>query len=522
MAFRAYRWLSGKSIAAGLLAAITVPAMAAFPPLRPVQAPVPVLTWRACGSGFQCATAAVPLDYAHPRAQHIHLALIRLPAKDRRHRIGSIFVNPGGPGISGVTVVRDGARQIFTPQVRARFDIIGFDPRGVGGSTPVHCFASNREAQAFWAGVPGFPATAGQERAIAARAAAYGRRCQERAGDLLRHVTTTDVARDMDLLRTAAGDSKLTYWGLSYGSYLGQVYANLFPGRVRAMALDGVVDPREYAENSVAWIADMAVGYEHSVTSFLTECAAAGSPRCAFATAPASTATTLRHRLRRMLARLHRQAQPLPGSIPPQAITYQDLADVIHSAMDEPGSWPALAQGLEYLHDNDPRAAAVFRTLGLPPAALPPNAPYNNTPDASKAVLCTDTALPRNPHLWPVLARQLARKAPLSGPVALYAQLPCATWPARSAERYNGPWDRPTSAPILLVTVTGDPAAPYPGARRAAQELRNTRTLIVDGYGHTSIHAGSSCALRVENHYLLTGKPPAPRTHCPVDRRPFS
>jgi pimeloyl-ACP methyl ester carboxylesterase len=461
----------------------------------------------------------VPLDYAHPRAQPISLALIRLPASDPGRRAGAIFIDPGGPGISGVRVAR-AAGQIFTADVRARYDIIGFDPRGVGASTPVRCFASNADVQAFWAATPTFPVTPDQQRAVAAKAGDYTHRCEQRSGDLLRHVDTADVARDMDLLRSALGDPTLNYWGLSYGSYLGEVYANLFPQHVRAMVLDGVVDPRAWADGTVDLLTSQAVAAEHTLGSFLTACAAAGAPRCAFAGAAGSTTDQLRHRLNLLLARARQTTLQVPGSQPPQPITYQDLVEGIDGAMDEPGSWSTLAEALQALVTNNPNGSAALRAVGIPPTPPQPGPDYDNTMDASHAVYCTDTALPRNPTKWPVLERRMARQAPLLNPVRLYAEMPCATWPT-SAERYTGPWNRHTNTPLLLVGVTGDPSTPYPGTEQAARELGNAHILTVDGYGHTSLHAGSSCALAAENRYLLTGQAPPTGTHCAVDYTPF-
>ena len=480
---------------------------------------VPALGWTDCSGGFQCATARVPLDYRHPYGRQISLAVTRLPASTPARRAGAIFVNPGGPGLSGVRFAH-AAVNLFSADVRARYDIVGFDPRGVGASTPVQCFASDAQAQAFWAAAPAFPVTSAQERSVAATAAGYTRRCRQRAGVLLRHVSTADTARDMDRLRAALGDAKANYWGMSYGSYLGEVYANLFPDRVRAMVLDGVIDPRAWADDTVDMLASQAAASEHSLDGFLTTCAKAGVRRCRFAAPDATGPGRLHRKLDLLLARARHRSLRVPGSQPPQPITYQDIVEGIDGAMDEPGSWVTLAEALQALVANDPAGAGALQAVGIAPTPPPPGPTYDNTNDASQAVYCTDTALPRDPSVWPALGRRIAVRAPLMSPVRLYSNMPCATWPT-SATRYTGPWNRRTGTPLLLVGVTGDPSTPYSGAKRATEELGNARLLTVDGYGHTSIHAASSCAIAAEMRYLLSAVPPPTGTRCPVDYSPF-
>ena len=517
------RRVFGRWPAAGAAALLTVslvagPAQSALAASAPAPRVSP-LAWTDCSDGFQCATAQVPLDYRDPHGRQISLAVTRLPASDPAHRAGAIFVNPGGPGLSGVRFAR-AAPQLFTADLLARYDIVGFDPRGVGASTPVQCFATNAEAQAFWAAAPAFPVTPVQERAVATTAADYSHRCQQRAGNLLRHVSTADAARDMDLLRAALGDAKLNYWGLSYGSYLGEVYANLFPGHVRAMVLDGVIDPNAWADDIVGLLTSQAVAAERTLDSFLSTCARAGVARCPFAGSSTTTSGQLRHKLDLLLARARQGTLRVPGSQPPQPITYQDMIEGIDWAVDEPGSWFSLAQALQALVTDDPGGAAALQAVGIPPVPPHPAPEYDNTSDASQAIYCTDTALPRSPAAWPVLRDRIAQQAPLLSPVRLYSNMPCATW-TTTAARYTGPWNRHAGTPILLVSVTGDPSTPHSGAEQAARELRNARLLTVDGYGHTSIHAASSCAISAENEYLLSGQAPPAGTHCTVDYAPF-
>jgi pimeloyl-ACP methyl ester carboxylesterase len=232
----------------------TVPSATASPPPTSGtgSAAVPRLDWGSCaaeGEGleaFQCATAVVPLDYDRPKGRQITVALARLPAADPSRKIGSLFLNPGGPGGSGVDFLLGAGPFLYSDEVRARFDLVGFDPRGIIRSTPLRCFDSLEEAEAAFFTPFQFPVTRAEERLWIQTDRAVARACAERGGPILDHMSTANVARDMDLLRRAVGDAKLTYAGYSYGSYLGSTYANLFPTKVRALVVDGVLDP-------VAW-----------------------------------------------------------------------------------------------------------------------------------------------------------------------------------------------------------------------------------------------------------------------------
>ena len=211
----------------------------------PDSAAAATVSWSKChvrSGPFECATVPVPLDYDHPSDQQIAIALTRLPASDPDRRIGSLFLNPGGPGGSGVDLVVGAGQTLYTPQIRARFDLVGFDPRGIMRSSGLRCLGSPKQAgRAF---TPFFFPVTPDEEALRAEADRYlHHACEQRGTRIVDHMSTANVARDMDVLRQAVGDDKLSFAGVSYGSYVGVTYANMFPDRVRAVVVDGVIDP---------------------------------------------------------------------------------------------------------------------------------------------------------------------------------------------------------------------------------------------------------------------------------------
>lgn len=280
----------------GLLLAMPVPA-SAEPATDPYvdaladAAPAPALQWSDCDSGFSCATARVPLDYTQPAGRAIELSVIKLPATDPAHRIGTLFVNFGGPGRSGVARLRERAHWpwLFSDALRARFDLVSWDTRGVANSAPVHCFPDATAQQLFFAAYPPMPGTPAAEAPFFAAAKTLADGCAQRAGDLLPHLSTENTARDLDLLRRAVGDDKLSFHGISYGTYLGALYANMFPGRVRGLVLDGSMDFRgnalgvddAAADRPIDTRQDVATGIAGTFDAMLDACVAAG-PECAF------------------------------------------------------------------------------------------------------------------------------------------------------------------------------------------------------------------------------------------------
>ena len=497
---------------AALLVSMT-PTVASATPNRAGASSVPRLTWQACGDGFECSTARVPLDYDQRDGSTIELALLRLPASDPAHRIGSLFVNPGGPGNSGVQFVRDAARAAYPAAVRARFDIVGMDPRGVGASTPVHCFASESERLRFFADYNVLPIDRTELTTAAAKVTDLAARCQARAGWLLPHLSTANVARDLDLLRQAVGDRKLNYVGYSYGTYLGATYANLFPGNVRTLALDGNTNPLTYADGprpSVPFVrVDSHIAASETLEQFFTLCAQAGT-KCAFSAGgdPKTKFATLAQRLR---------ANPL--MLPGQRVGYAELVDFTLTTLYHPSEWANGADTLQLIYEATTPGA---RIANVPTTLTPTEEPvYQNVQEALFASVCTDTLNPTNPFTYDNVAARADGRAPYVGSFWTYLSLPCSVWRVKDADRYTGPW-RVRTAPALILNNRYDPATSYHNAFRMSELLPGSRVVIVEGWGHPARESQSSCANRILERYLVDYLLPPRGTTCEPRIVPFA
>jgi pimeloyl-ACP methyl ester carboxylesterase len=399
---------------------------------------------------------------------------------------------------------------------------VSFDPRGIPASTAVQCFPDLAAENSFLSRAPqGFPVGAAQEAAWVRTYAGFDERCVSRGGSLLAHVSTADVARDMDLLRQAVGAPKLDYLGISYGSILGATYANLFPGKVGAMILDGNYDPAAWAQPSGDLPMALRMGTDTSsaatLNAFLDQCGAVPASRCAFsAGSPAAT----RAKFTALLARLRRH--PVAIGSPRQLYTYAStIAAVVNNflktaqpvpAAGFPG-WSGGASLLQQLWQTPPAHGGQTAATAAPPG------PYNGLEQES-AVLCGDSPNPRDPQAYDALARlAYARSGPV-GPYWSWQSEICSRWPA-TADPYHGPWNRRTANPILVIGNTFDPATPYQDSIAMSHDLARARLLTVAGYGHTEFLNPSSCAERYETRYLLTGALPPAGTVCHQDKAPF-
>ncbi|GAA0808163.1 alpha/beta hydrolase [Spirilliplanes yamanashiensis] len=507
--------VTATAVAAATAAAPPAPARGTAPPAAPA------LAWVDCQDGFECATARVPLDHDRPAGPTIRLAVVRLPATDPARRIGSLFINPGGPGESGVEFLRAAGPALYSAEVRARFDLVSFDPRGVLASSPLRCFDTLDQALASRAPIP-TPVTRAEERAWVRHDRALADACAKRGGPIMHHMATANVARDLELLRRAVGDRQLTFAGYSYGSYLGQTYANLFPGRVRAIVIDGIIDPVGYATGRAGEGRTVPFqlrqrqdqGVHETLQEFFRLCDLGGAT-CAF------SAGDPRRRFARLAARLRAAPVRLPDG---SAYTYNELVYNTAAAMSFPEFWPLLAQLLDALDSASAPAgpAAARRALDALRAGPAGGAGYPNVVEGGPAVLCTDTDNPRHAGAWARTARAADRRHPYVGrPVTWYSSI-CAQWPGRDRDRYTGPWSAATAHPVLVVGTRFDGQTRYQNAVIVSRLLPNARLLTNHGWGHTSRMARSACVDRHTSRYLLTTRPPPAGTVCGPDVIPFA
>ena len=450
--------------------------------------------WRACGEGFECAEVVVPLDYGRPEEGSVELAVVRLPAAGPQ-RVGSLLVNPGGPGGSGVDYAR-AAPAVLTPAVRQRFDVVGFDPRGVGRSDPVECLP-DAELEKFLA-ADGSPDEAGEERTLLAQSRALAQGCARRSGRLLPRVGTEDAARDLDVLRGVLRDERLHYLGKSYGTYLGAVYAELFPQRVGRLVLDGALDP---AADGSELLREQAQGFDLALGAFVTDCLA--TERCPLQGPPERAV----EQVRRLLEATDAEPLPAGGRELPQALAVLALAGGLY---DRVTGWPALRVGLGEALAGD--GTALLRIADSYTGRQPDGSYRSNSNEAIYAVSCLDHPEGLGVGQLREQARRAGREAPVFGPHLAWGGLPCSVWPVRPADRPR-PLRAAGAAPILVVGTTRDPATPVHWAAALADQLESGVLLVWDGDGHTAYSRGSRCVDEAVDAYLLRGELP------PEDRR---
>jgi pimeloyl-ACP methyl ester carboxylesterase len=470
------------------------------------------LAWSGCARIFECAALTVPLDYADPAKGTIQLAVIRARATDPAHRIGALITNPGGPGGSGVEFVKEsypsqpGRPSHFDPQLRADFDIVGFDPRGVGQSDPITCL-TDAQLDQFYALDPA-PSTPGEVASVVAADKNFAAGCQAHSAALLPYAGTPNAARDMDVLRAALGDEKLYYLGASYGTYLGAIYAELFPTHIARAVLDGPLPP-DLSTKQVG--IGQARAFQAELSRFLDDCVT--HPDCPLGSDPA----TAGNRLADFLAST--KAHPLPTGTDRKVD--EALADtgVLVPMYDSPRSWPTLRKVLALAMAGDGRGLLTLADLYY--QRDPKTGHYSNQSEAYVAINCVDH--PDQVRSVSDVQAELPdyeQASPLLGASFAWGDLMCAYWPV-PAKSQPHPVHYAGTPPILVVGTIHDPATPYPFAQDMAQQLGSAVLLTYDYDGHTAYGRGSTCVNDAVDTYLTQGLPPPPATVCHPDPQPL-
>jgi pimeloyl-ACP methyl ester carboxylesterase len=472
----------------------TPPPIAAVSPAASASAdtttPAPVIPgafvttparWTDCGSGFQCASLRLPRDYDDPSAGTLDVSLIRLPATDQTNRIGSLVVNPGGPGGSGIEFVRDGASS-FPKAIRARFDIVGFDPRGVNSSSPVRCI-DNLDGLADLDPSPDTPA---ELKALVDQAQAYAAACAQRNASLLPYLSTEAVVQDLDQIRIAVQDEKLTYLGFSYGTLIGSMYADRFPDRIRAMVLDGALDP---SLTEVQLRTGQATAFEAELSRFLADCAT--NKKCAF-----YQGGKTRQAFDTLMAAIDKKPIPILRTAGRRKVGPGLAFSAVLGAMYDKSAWPSLAIALSYAKAGDGRLLVL---ISDPFRGRKPDGAYSNQSDAYFANTCLDFPVSTDLSDFSAMYASFKTIAPHFR-AAAYNDLTCAFWPV-APERTPAPASGIGAPPIVVVGSTFDPATPYAWAQALASQLQSGVLVTRDGDGHTGYFV-SGCVQDAADGYL--------------------
>ena len=478
-------------------ASVPARAPASTPAPTPPPSPTPAkpLSWTACEGDFECASLRVPLDDDRPSAGSVDLALTRLKTARPGDRIGSLVVNPGGPGSSAVDYLQ-AAWTLVPEPVRARFDLVAFDPRGVGRTAPIRC-ATTAELDAYFAVDPS-PDDAGELKALERTNEKLAGGCQARSGKVLPYVSTAEAAEDLERVRAAIGDPKLTYLGYSYGTSLGAAYLDAYPTRVRAMVLDGGIDPQ------LTWdglLAGQSTGFDRALEAFLADCQ---ERRCPYR---AEVDGDLLAAYDRLAAQVDRT--PLPTGSARDLGPGEFALGVLGGLYSKASGWPAIADAL----------VAAERGDGAPMLALSDSyldrsdAGYANVTEALSSVVCLDRQWPRDLEPYLDLADRVREDAPRFGPLIALSGTICADWPVPpvgAPKRVTAPG----SPPVVVIGTTGDPATPYAWSVALADQLEKGVLVTYEGDGHTVYRTGASaCVRKVVDAYLISASGAEP-TSC--------
>ncbi|QDB78120.1 alpha/beta hydrolase [Georgenia sp. 311] len=447
------------------------------------------VTWEECGNGYDCTDVTVPLDYAEPDGETITLALKRRAAGSA-DPVGSLLVNPGGPGGSGIQLV-EAADLLFSSELLDGFDIVGFDPRGVNESTPVDCVD---DAELDEIRSADYDSTEEGLTGLASAAEELAAACAQNSGELLGHVDTESAARDLDVLRAVLDEPRLDYLGYSYGTYLGAIYADLFPEHVGRMVLDGALDP---SLSSADIVRGQAAGFEQALRAYAEDClASSGCPL----SGDVDSAVGQVQDLLELTSRT-----PLPTGTDRELTAPLAFSGIIMPLYDD-AYWMLLTSALDAaMHQNDGSQLLLLADLS---AEREPDGTYaTNSTEANIAINCLDYPVEGDLADWRQQAKELEEISPTFGSALAFGDVTCAAWPVQSTVE-RGPVSADGAPPIVVIGTTGDPATPYEWSVQLADQLSSAVLVTYEGEGHTAYGRAGECVTTAVDDYLLDGVVP--------------
>jgi pimeloyl-ACP methyl ester carboxylesterase len=468
----------------------------------PSEPGVGTIAWGPCPGQvvLECGRVDVPLDRDAPDGGQVSIAVARLPAGDPGRRLGSLVLHFGGPGSSGIEYLSIVGRSIVPDEIAARFDLVAFDQRGIGKSAPVDCYANTELDRYIEAeNPPRAPMADDLERAWA-DARAFAEACGKRTGEeRLRHLSSLDTVEDLEALRIALGDPRLSYLGFSYGGMLGALYADAYPERIRAMVLDGAVEP---GISFAARLIEQAQAFETGLARFLVDCER--RPACPFAPAPDESASDVFDALLEQL-----RITPLPLEDGRSLNAGMALSGVM-AGLYARETWGTIAAGLARAVDGD---GTILAALADSYVGRGTDGAYrNNSVEANTAINCVDYAADRDPVTYLALAESSRTAAPRFAALLAFSGLTCAAWPVEPTPvtrvRAEG------APPILVIGTTGDPAAPYTWSVRLADQLETGVLLTYQSSGHTAVGTGDTCIDAAVASYLVDLSLPVAGASC--------
>jgi pimeloyl-ACP methyl ester carboxylesterase len=465
----------------------------------------------------------VPIDYSNSSSAKFDLALIRLKATQAASK-GPLFINPGGPGGSGVGLVLR-AGEILSKHVDGYYDIIGFDPRGVGESNTIRCFDDGTESKFFMANRRTILSPGDNVANHAAFLEAQAMQCISRNKDFLPYVSTASVARDIDALRDAFGQEETNYWGFSYGTFLGATYVNMFPDRVGRVILDGVTDPSGFSGDIIDWIKTSLIHTEDSVDAFGAACEAAGPEKCALAHREKALAFDGEHYVAPTIRYFLNQLIDHPlllRNVSTQGVVLQvDVANAFFLSLYKVNRWPDMAKAFSEAIDASSGNGFYNFITDKNNERCPLVEEYSL---GSMPIHCLDSTHHNHPDVNSFLkgVKEANDVSPLAADLWGTEMLQCLYWKVIPAERYAGPWNHKTKNKVVLIGATGDPVTPSESAAALERLMEGSGVFHKHhGWGHCSLGQSSKCTTKVIRDYFVDGKVPEKGSECPMEDQPF-